>query len=630
MINAQSFSDEAKKQKPKKKPKVKLDRGPFASHIDYRSRLQFNAPSLAYPLSGIVCTLGPATKDPQTILRLIHAGMRVVRLNFSHGTHEFHCRTINAARQAVECYAQQMGVYKPVALALDTKGPEIRTGQNSGGEKAELDLKQGDKIKLSTNKDLETKCSKESLYVSYENLPKIVKPCDLIYLDDGLISLRVTEVAGCEVHCEILNGGKLGSRKGVNLPGLPVDLPSVSDKDKEDLLLGVEQNVDMIFASFIREVKDVHAIREILGAKGRHIKIISKIENQQGMQNIDDIIAVSDGIMVARGDLGIEIRAEDVVLAQKSMIAKCNRAGKPVICATQMLDSMVAKPRPTRAEASDVANAIFDGADCVMLSGETAKGNYPVECVQCMAAICAKVESVLWYEHIQNELRNCLKSSGSDGLTSVTTGIAEIASLGQAKAIIIVSRCPVVAQLISQSRPRCPVIMLTQSPRVARQCVIYRGIYPLVIEEMAHGCNDFGLILSSGIKQMAQMKLMDTDRVITLMSVDALEAQKISFRLLSINHQSPEAKCKATVLAQTKGHKARAMKKEQIQKCKKLTDQVKSPQQLEKCKKLAAKRQRRLERKRLEEERKKNEAADKNSICKLIMAQAKKNTDDDD
>jgi len=244
--------------------------------MDYKSRLQFNVPSLAYPLSGIICTIGPATRDPEVIVNLIHAGMRVVRLNFSHGTHEYHCRSLTVVRQSIECYAHRMGVYKPVAIALDTKGPEIRTGRVSGNETAIIDLKQGNNVKLSTNKDLEAKCSKDIVYVNYENLPKIVKSGDLIFLDDGLISLTVKEVSGIEVHCEILNGGKLGSRKGVNLPGLPVDLPSVSDKDKADLQFAVDHDVDMIFASFIRDVKDLNAIRDVLGPKGRHIKIISK------------------------------------------------------------------------------------------------------------------------------------------------------------------------------------------------------------------------------------------------------------------------------------------------------------------------------------------------------------------
>ncbi|KAH8310524.1 hypothetical protein KR044_001803, partial [Drosophila immigrans] len=506
--------------------------------------------------------------------------MRVVRMNFSHGSHPYHCNVLKTALQAIDCYAKQMGVYKPVAIALDTRGPEIRTGLISGSDTAVVHLTQGESIKLSTDKSVENECTKDVLFVDYENLPKIVKPCDVVFVDDGLIGLRVMEVKGAEVTCEILNSAQLGSHKGVNLPGLPVDLPSVSEKDKCDLLFGVEHNVDMVFASFVRSKKDVIAIREVLGAKGKHIKVIAKIENQQGMQNIDEIIAASDGIMVARGDLGIEIHIEDVLLAQKSLIAKCNKAGKPVICATQMLESMVSKPRPTRAEACDVGNAIFDGADCVMLSGETAKGKYPVECVKCMANICAKVESVLWYEHIQNEVRNVLKKDGADGLTSVTSGIAEIASLGQAKAIIVVSYCPLVAQLLSQYRPRSAIVMLTQSPRIARQSVIFRGIFPVVIEEMANGCTDFGSILASGVKKMILMKLVDADKEVKLMTVDALQAKKISFRLLTIKQKSNQAICQEAIQAQAKGKKAGTLKKEKIAKSKIQTDKTKSAEQI--------------------------------------------------
>ncbi|KAH8388282.1 hypothetical protein KR093_002810, partial [Drosophila rubida] len=501
--------------------------------------------------------------------------MRVVRMNFSHGTHQYHSQVLKAAQKAIECYAKQIGVYKPVAIALDTRGPEIRTGHVSGSNSAIIDLIQGESIKLSTNKDFETKCTKDVIYVDYENLPKIVKPSDLVFVDDGLIGLRVKEVQGNEVLCEVLNSGKIGSCKGVNLPGLPIDLPSIGEKDKCDLQFGVDHNVDMVFASFVRNKNDVKEIRDVMGEKGKHIKIISKIENQQGMQNIDEIIKVSDGIMVARGDLGIEIPTEDVLVAQKSLIAKCNKVGKPVICATQMLESMINKPRPTRAEASDVGNAIFDGADCVMLSGETANGKYPVECVKCMASICAKTESVLWYDHIQNEVRGAVKKSGIDGLTSITSGIAEIASLGQAKAIIVVSPCPVVAQLLSQYRPRCAIIMLTQCPRIARQSVIFRGIFPIVIEEMANGCNDFTSILTSGIKQMVMMKLVEVDKKIKLMTVDALHAKKISFRLLTIKHKSNLAKCQETVESQAKKKKARLMKKDKIEKSKKQPDKTK-------------------------------------------------------
>ncbi|EDV91569.1 GH13289 [Drosophila grimshawi] len=533
-------------------PVVQLDRGPFASQLDYKSRLQFNAPTLDYALSGIICTIGPATNKPETIVKLIEAGMRVVRLNFSHGTHEYHCRTIQAARKAIDCYTHKMGVHKPVAIALDTKGPEIRTGQNEGSDTAIIVLKRGDKIKLTTDKSVENKGNKNMIYVDYEKLSLIIKPENIIYIDDGLISMRVLQVIGNQIVCEVVNGGKLGSRKGVNLPGTPVDLPSISERDKLDLKFGVEQDVDMIFTSFIRDATAIDEIRKILGTVGKHIKIISKIENQQGLQNIDSIIAASDGVMVARGDLGIEISTEQVVLAQKCIIAKCNKMGKPVICATQMLASMEDNPRPTRSEASDVGNAIFDGADCVMLSGETAKGMYPVECVRCMTDLCSKVESVLWYEQMQNEMKTVVQSSTSDNLSAITLGITEIASLSRANAIVIVSPCPLMAQLISQFRPRCPIVFVTGNPRVARQSVLYRGVCPLVPEAMANGCIDFARILTMSLEQMAKLKIINVDQTLKVMSVNALKADKISFRLLHMKQKSQETKCKETAAIKAK------------------------------------------------------------------------------
>ena len=318
--------------------------------------------------TGIICTIGPGTNSPSALAELRRAGMNIMRMNFSHGDHAYHQSAIDNLRLSFDLFPGP-----PVAIALDTKGPEIRTGNMRVGE---VELRAGERVRVTVDAARRNECDSGLIFVDYVNLPRVVQPDSLIFIDDGLISLRVLSVAADlqSVDCVVVNTGKLSSKKGVNLPGLQVDLPSISEQDARDLRFGVEQQVDIVFASFIRKREDIVNIRRVLGSRGSRILIIAKIENQEGVHNFNDVLTECDGVMVARGDLGIEIPVQKVFLAQKMMIARANIVGKPVICATQMLESMTVNPRPTRAEVSDVANAVIDGADCVMLRSDTDSG----------------------------------------------------------------------------------------------------------------------------------------------------------------------------------------------------------------------------------------------------------------
>lgn len=416
----------------------------------------------------IVCTIGPASESLPVLEQIIREGMNVARLNFSHGTHEEHGARIKAVREA----AQQVG--RTVAIMLDTKGPEIRTGLL---KEESIILKEGSRITLTTE---EIEGDAERLSVSYRGLPHDVRPGQMILIADGLIGLKVLQTTDTEIVCEVVNGGEIGSKKNVNVPGAQIRLPALTEKDVNDINFGIEQGVDFIAASFVRKAADVLAIRKILEDRNSDIHIIAKIENQEGVDNIDEIIKVADGVMVARGDLGVEIPTEEVPLVQKMIIHKCNQAGKPVVTATQMLDSMIRNPRPTRAEASDVANAIFDGTDAIMLSGETAAGKYPVEAVRMMATIAKRAEEALPYVEILREKTRLNQPSITDAISHATCNTA--LDLGAA-AIVVATKSGSTARMVSKYRPAAPIIACTPTAEVVRKLSIVWGVEPLQVGE---------------------------------------------------------------------------------------------------------------------------------------------------
>ena len=417
----------------------------------------------------IVCTIGPASESIDTLKELIKSGLNVCRLNFSHGNYEEHGKRIDNIKAA----RNEMKL--PIAILLDTKGPEIRTGKFSSPE---VNLVEGQNFIITMEDVLgdETKCT-----VSYKELVNDVKPGNQILIDDGLVGLAVKEIKGQEILCIVQNAGTIKDNKGVNVPNVKINLPAITPKDKKDIEFGIEQGIDFIAASFVRKASDVLAIREILEENNAtNIQIISKIENQEGVDNIDEILEVSDGLMVARGDLGVEIPTEDIPIVQKELIKKCNILGKPVITATQMLDSMIRNPRPTRAEVTDVANAIFDGTDAIMLSGETAAGKYPLESVKTMASIAIRAEQTLDYEEL---LKTKVKLRQLNITNAISHATCTTAIDLKASAIITATASGYTARMVSSYRPSAPIIAATNSEMVMRQMGLVWGVYPILAEK---------------------------------------------------------------------------------------------------------------------------------------------------
>lgn len=414
----------------------------------------------------IICTMGPNTDDEEMMRKLVKAGMDVARFNFSHGDHEEQKIRMDLLKKV------RKELKLPIAILLDTKGPEIRTGILEGGQK--IYLEEGSRFTLTTEQieGNNTRCSQ-----TYKNLPKDVKVGDTILIDDGLIQLTVENVTDTDVVCRVVNGGELGQKKGINVPNVEVKLPAITEQDKKDILFGIEQGIDFIAASFVRNAECILEIKSFLReCKAPYIPVIAKIENFEAIKNIDEIIRCADGIMVARGDLGVEIPAEEVPYLQKTIIQKCNDNFKPVITATQMLDSMMRNPRPTRAEVTDVANAVYDGTDAVMLSGETAQGKYPLEALQMMVHIVENTEEHLDYDMI-------LRKAGEHRLKSASSALAHAtvttANNLRAKCIVTPTVSGATARVVSKFKPKTGIIGISPDEATLRRMQINWGVRPL-------------------------------------------------------------------------------------------------------------------------------------------------------
>ena len=438
----------------------------------------------------MVCTMGPNENDYE-LMKTLAEIMDVARFNFSHGDHEEHLGRLELLRNA------RKEVGRPIAALLDTKGPEIRTGLLEGGQK--ITLVEGEKIILTTEEVVGTK---DKIFINYDKLHEDVKPGNVILIDDGLIGLEVETVKGVEILCKVTNGGELGERKGVNVPGVPIQLPSITDKDIEDIKFGITEDFDFVAASFIRSADAVRQIRAIIDEAGSQMKIISKIESQEALDNIDAIIEASDGIMLARGDLGVEIEAKRIPQLQKEIIHKCNYHGKLVITATQMLDSMIRNPRPTRAEVTDVANAVYNGTDAVMLSGESANGKYPVEAAKTMASIVEYTEQFLDYKQFKTRMveKTVYESIGNAMCAASVTTASEL----NAAAIVASTLSGITASMISKYRPITPIYALSPSQVVTRQMMLFWGVTPI----WARRAETTDELFESSIEELKDRKLV--------------------------------------------------------------------------------------------------------------------------
>src|SRR3989338_11563487 len=440
----------------------------------------------------IICTIGPKTESEDAIKALAVNGMNIARLNMSHGTLEWNSEVMKRIKKI----GREMAF--PIGLMIDTQGPEIRTSANT-----DLGLEEGDTFKIAVSSACDIQEGEKHTFVDYENLINKVRRGNIILVDDGLIALEVLKVGPYHITCKVLNKGRLGKRKSINLPGIRTDLPPITPKDKDAIKLGVKNDADFIAQSFVRRKQDVKDMRNLLNGLGSNAMIIAKIEDQEGINNMDEILEESDGIMVARGDLGVEIPFEQIPLVQKILVKKCIEAGKPVIIATHLLESMISNPRPTRAEVTDVANAVFEKADCIMLSGETTKGNYPVKCVRAMHNIAKNVQSRLKFDAPNGIKTNDVKEA-------ITLGACINAENLDAKAIIVFSRTGKLLSLVTKKRPNIDIFVFTDNENVKKKLIMHWGAFPFAIEFN----DDFEAMANNAINILRDKKLLDNeDRV---------------------------------------------------------------------------------------------------------------------
>ncbi len=455
----------------------------------------------------IICTIGPKTESEEMIKKLAEAGMNIARINMSHGESNWNAAIMERIKKI-----SQQNIF-PIGLMLDTQGPEIRTSA-----KTEFGLEEGDTFKIAVSSACDIQEGEKHTFVDYANLIKKVKKGQIILIDDGLIALEVMNVEPYNVTCKVLNKGKLGKRKSVNIPGIKTDIPSISQKDIQDIKLGVEKEIDYVAQSFVRKKDDIKQMRELLSSFGSSAMIIAKIEDQEGIDNMDEIIEEADGVMVARGDLGVEIPFEEIPIVQKYMVKRCIELGKPVIIATHLLESMIENPRPTRAEVTDVANAVFEKADCIMLSGETTKGYYPIECVETMHKIAKNVQNKLKFDMPSDKIKT------KDVKEAITLGACINAENLDAKAIIVFSKTGKLLSLITKNRPNVNVFVFTDNEEIKKKLIMYWSTFPFIIDFS----DNFDAMVNSAIDMLKEHKfLVKDDRVAIVSDINPRKNQDV-------------------------------------------------------------------------------------------------------